>query len=127
MFGCFPNGDGIFAFKDGITGQLCPQRVYRTDSGHYLLDISQFNKPVDRDLSNFLMKHFQYKLLKTPKKGGGKGNGPPVRPPGNWSKGSGSGTFLVTHLGDFPPESGTHTAFQAAPSSQTPEEDQVFQ
>ena len=73
------------------------------------------------------MKHFQYKLLKTPKKGGGKGSSsPPVRPPGNWSKGSGAGTFLITHLGDFPPEAGTQAAFQAT-SSQEPEEDKVFQ
>ena len=131
VFGCFPNGDGIFAFKDGATGQLCPQRVYRTDSGHYLLDISQFNKPVNQELVNFLSKHFQYKLWKSvsSRKGSGKGKGPPTRPsrpPGQFSKGSGS-TFLITHLGDFPPEAQEQTTFQATVFGESQDEDSVFQ
>jgi hypothetical protein len=131
VFGCFPNGDGIFAFKDGVTGQLCPQRVFRTDSGHYLLNISLFNKPVDNELLNFLSKHFQYKLMKTVpiKKGSSKSSVPPTRPPGRFSRGPGTGsvgTFLVTHLGDFPPDAGTQTAFQASSSSQDQEEEPVF-
>ena len=127
VFGCFPNGDGIFAFKDGATGQLCPQRVYRTDSGHYLLDISQFNKPVKHDLVNFLSTHFQYKLMKSvSSKKGSKGSGPPTRPPGQFSKGSGS-TFLITHLGDFPPEAQAQTSFQATAFGEGQDEDSVFQ
>ena len=45
VFGCFPNGDGIFAFKDGVTGQLCPQRVFRTDSGHDSVSYTHLTLP----------------------------------------------------------------------------------
>ena len=80
---------------------------------------------------NFLSKHFQYKLGKSvpSKKGRGKGKGPPtrpLRPPGQFSKGSGS-TFLITHLGDFPPEAQEQTTFQATVFGESQEEDSVFQ
>ena len=66
LFGCFPNGDGLFAFRDGRTGKVCPQRVYKTDSGHYLLSIDQFGQPVDRELESFLHKHVQYRIGRSP-------------------------------------------------------------
>ena len=62
----------------------------------------------------------------SPKKGSSKGNGPPTRPPGKWSKGSGA-TFLITHLGDFPPEAQEQTTFQATVVGESQEEDSVFQ
>ena len=62
VFGCFHNGDGLFAFEDQITKELCPQRVYRTDSGHYMLPIDGFNQPVDSNLKAFMIKHITYRL-----------------------------------------------------------------
>ena len=64
--GCFPNGDGLFAFRDGRSGKACPQRVYKTDSGHYLLSIDQFGKPVGRELETFLHRHVQCRIGRSP-------------------------------------------------------------
>ena len=69
-FGCFEGGDGIIAFRDASTQRMCPQRLYITDSGHYLLPIDAFDQPVDEALVDFMVKHFCYKLSRNPK---GKG------------------------------------------------------
>ena len=78
-FGCFSNGDGVIAFRDGKTQRMCPQRLYVTDSGHYLLPIDQFDKPIDERLVDFMIKHFTYRLSRNPSG------------PGQWSKGKGKG------------------------------------
>ena len=95
LFGCFPNGDGLFAFRDGRSGRVCPQRVYRTDSGHYLLSIDQFGKPVDRELETFLHRHVQYRIGRSPAgktKLRSKSPGPGKRQSGPGQKGQ---TFAV--------------------------------
>ena len=79
-FGCFSNGDGIIAFRDGKTQRMCPQRLYMTDSGHYLLPIDQFDKPIDERLVDFMIKHFTYRLSRNPATGHGQ-----------WPKGKGKG------------------------------------
>ena len=78
-FGCFSNGDGIIAFRDGKTQRMCPQRLYITDSGHYLLPIDQFDKPIDERLVDFMIKHFTYRLSRNP------------YGPGQWAKSKGKG------------------------------------
>ena len=65
-FGCFSNGDGIIAFRDGRTQRMCPQRLYITDSGHYLLPIDQFDQPIGERLVDFMIKHFTYRLSRNP-------------------------------------------------------------
>ena len=95
-FGCFSNGDGIIAFRDARTQRMCPQRMYSTDSGHYLLPIDQFDKPIDEKLVDFMIKHFTYKLSRNPAgpgqrtKGKGKGKGS-----GHAASAAGSNIFVV--------------------------------
>ena len=75
LFGCFPNGDGIVAFQDAATQRLCPQKVYLTDTGHYLLSIDQFDKPFDKQLARYMEKHFTHRLAGTPGYQSVKGKG----------------------------------------------------
>ena len=65
-FGCFSNGDGLIAFQDAQTQRMCPQRLYITDSGHYLLPIDQFDSPIDERLVDFMIKNFTYRLARPP-------------------------------------------------------------
>ena len=44
FFATFSNGDGLLGIRDRDTGQYHAQRLYLTDSGHYLLPISNFGK-----------------------------------------------------------------------------------
>ena len=62
LFNVWSNGDGIFAFANARTGELCPQRVYRTDSDHYLIRIDHFDKPVNQDLKAMMERHFTHRL-----------------------------------------------------------------
>ena len=89
-FGCFTGGDGLIAFRDSVTQRMCPQRLYITDSGHYLLPIDASHQPIDEQLVDFMVKHFCYKLSRNPKgkpqsSSGGKGkkSKPSSTRPGN--------------------------------------------
>ena len=93
-FGCFQNGDGLIALQDRPTGKMCPQRLYLTDSGHYLLPIDLFDEPVDANLVSFMKKHFTHKLASSIS-GRGKGN----KSRGSPSRGKGN-IFTVTFLGN---------------------------
>ena len=60
--GYFSNGDGLLGIRMQ-DGSFRTQRLLYTDSGHYLLPIHHFNKPVDEDL-NKIMKQDFHKLQK---------------------------------------------------------------
>ena len=100
-FGCFSNGDGIIAFRDGKTQRMCPQRLYITDSGHYLLPIDQFDKPIDERLVDFMIKHFTYRLSRNPAGHGqwpkGKGKSKNM---GRSSNTADSNVFVVFDVGN---------------------------
>ena len=62
VFNVWHNGDGIFAFQDHNTGQLCPQRVYKTDSDYYLIRVDLFDKPVNKELVSMMERHITHRL-----------------------------------------------------------------
>ena len=72
------------------------QRLYLTDSGHYLLPVEHFGKPVDEQLMQFMQKNVTHRLQSSPSRPyGGKGGGK--------DKGSGGKTahlFLTFEIND---------------------------
>ena len=62
-FAFFENGDGILGVKHN--GKIEPQRLYLTDSGHYLLRIDMFNVPSDYRLNQVIANRLSNQLLNT--------------------------------------------------------------
>ena len=56
--GYFANGDGLLGIRMQ-DGSFRTQRLLYTDSGHYLLPIHHFNKPVDEDLNKIMKQDFR--------------------------------------------------------------------
>ena len=59
-FAFFDNGDGILGVRN--QGKISPQRLFLTDSGHYLMRIDLFNMPVEYSLNRLIANRLYNQL-----------------------------------------------------------------
>ena len=59
-FAFFRNGDGVLGVRHA--GQISPQRLFLTDSGHYLMRIDLFDMPVDYKLNEHIANRLYNQL-----------------------------------------------------------------